>query len=133
MANIVRTTKGSVGGTSAQFAQQHAGRLLGEDIAASQPMELRADGKIYRFAGTAGAVFLGISPRTAKAGQPITAYGLSTQFRAAEGTLVIGKLYYLSDTVGEIADAAGTKDTTSTFFAINTSDLIVTRSFGRVS
>jgi hypothetical protein len=133
MANITRSPRASVDTTSAQFAQQHAGKEYGEDIAAGQPMELRADGKVYRFAKTAGAVFFGINPRQGRTGQPVTAYGLSTQFRAAEGTLTIGATYYLSDTVGEIADAAGTKDAVGSFFAVGTNDLIVTRSFGKVS
>lgn len=132
MANIIRSSRASVDTTSAQFAQQHAGKILGEDIAAGQPMELRPDGKLWRFFGTTGAVFFGIAPRSGRAGQPMTAFGFSTQFRAAEGTLTIGKTYFLSDTVGEIADAAGTKDTGGSFFAVGTSDLIVTRSFGKV-
>lgn len=132
MANIVRSTRASVDTTSAHFAQQHAGKTLGEDVAAGQPMELRTNDRLYRFVGTAGAVFFGIAPRSGRTGQPMTAYGLSTQFKAAEGTLTIGKIYFLSDTAGEIGDAAGTKDTAGSFFAVNTSDLIVTRSFGKV-
>lgn len=133
MANITISTRASVDTTSAQFAQQHAGKLTGEAIAAGQPLELRADGKIYKFAGTANSVFFGIAPRSAAIGAPLTCYGLSIQFRAAEGTLVVGKLYYLSDTAGQIADAAGTKDSTSSFIAVSINDLILTRSFGKVS
>ncbi|SMB93322.1 hypothetical protein [Deinococcus hopiensis] len=132
MTNIVRSPRASVDTTSAQFAQQHAGKILGEDVAAGQPMELRPDGKLWRFAGTANSVFFGIAPRSGRTGQPMTAYGLSTQFRAADQTLTIGKTYFLSDTVGEISDTAGTKDANGSFFAVGTSDLIVTRSFGKV-
>ncbi len=132
MADITISTRSSVDTTSAQFAQQHAGKVLGADVLAGQPLELRTDGKVYPFAGTTGAVFFGISPRNAKALQPLTCYGLSTQFHAAEGTLTIGKTYYLSDTAGKIADAAGTKDANGSFFAVSVNDLIVTRSFGKV-
>jgi hypothetical protein len=132
MANITRSPRASVDTTSAQFAQQHAGKILGEDVAAGQPMEMRTNGQLYRFVGTTGAVFFGIAPRSGRTGQPMTAYGLSVQFRASEVALTIGKTYFLSDTVGEIADTAGTKDSTGSFFAVNANDLILTRSFGKV-
>jgi len=130
MANIIISPRSSIDTTSAQFAQQHAGKLLGEDVLAGQPLELRADGLVYRWVGTTGAQFFGISPRKAAKGQPITCYGLSIQFLAAEGTLITGKTYFLSDAAGQIGDAAGTKDTTGSFFAVSTRDLICTRSFG---
>lgn len=133
MTNITRSPRASVDTTSAHFAQQHTGKVLGADVAAGQPMELRTDNKLYPYAKTAGAAFFGVAPRSGKVGQPMTAYALSVQFRATEGTLALCATYYLSDTPGEISDAPGTKDTTGTFFAVNANDLIVTRSFGKVS
>ncbi|GGR00252.1 hypothetical protein [Deinococcus ruber] len=132
--NITISPRASIGTTSAHFSQQHAGKILGANINAGQPMELRADNKVYPWAGsTSTAAFFGIAPRSGKAGQPITAFGLATHFRASDVALTIGATYYLSDTAGMISDTAGTKDTTGSFFAINAYDLVVTRSFGKVS
>lgn len=124
MANLTLSAKSSVDTTSAQFAVQLGGALCGEDIAAGQALELRSDGKLYKHVNKA---FIGIAPRPAKAGQPLTAYATGTRFKATDGGLTPGNIYYLSDTAGLIADAATTKDTKGTFYAVSTQDLVVRR------
>jgi hypothetical protein len=130
MADLILSPRSSVDTTSNHFSQQLAGKVCGADIAAGQPMELRANGKLYPFANTGS--FFGVSPRAAKTGQPVTAYAFACRFHAVDGGLIIGNTYYLSDVAGKIADAAGTVDTKGSFTAVSASDLVVTRSFGKV-
>lgn len=129
MPNITRSARANVDASTAQFAPQITGLLCGEDIAAGQACEIRNDGKIYKLAA---GTFAGIAPKGAKATQPLTIFGTGCRFHAADGTLTVGALYYLSATAGEISDAATARDAQGAFLAVSKSDLVVLRT-GKVT
>ncbi|WP_027480535.1 hypothetical protein [Deinococcus pimensis] len=113
--------------TTAHFATQHTGSKTGEPIDVNQPMELRANGKLYRASGQGR--FIGVAPRTAgMANQAITAHGIGQRFHARdEGDLVIGNPYYLGAAPGTISDAATANDAQGAFLAVSKHDLMVVR------
>lgn len=127
MAEFKPGTAGGLDTTTSHFATQHTGSNTGEPIDVNQPVELRADGRLYKASGT--GTFMGISPRTVKvANQALTAKGVGQRFHASDaGTLVIGKTYYLGATAGYISDAATANDAQGAFVAVSAHDLMVAR------
>lgn len=125
-------TQGGHDTTTAHFATQITGALAGEALDVNQPLELRADGRLYRAAGT--GVFVGVSPRTAKTGnQALTVHGIGQRFHASDaGTLTPGKTYYLGAAAGTISDAATANDAQGAFVAVSKHDLMVAR-IGRLA
>lgn len=127
MAEFKPGTQGSHDTTTAHFATQLTGSVTGEPIDVNQPVELRADGKLYKASGT--GAFLGVSPRTAKvANQALTVHGIGQRFHASDaGTLTRGKVYFLGATPGQISDAATAVDAQGAFVAVSANDLMVVR------
>lgn len=119
------TKIGGLDTSTGHFATQVSGLIAGEPINRSAPVEIRADGRLYNASG-AGA-FVGVSTRTvAVKGQGLTVRGVGQIFRAAEGTLTPGKVYFVA-AAGKISDAATALDAQGAFLAIDANDLMVAR------
>lgn len=120
-------TAGSHDTTTAHFATQVTGSVTGEPIDVNQPVELRANGRLYRASGQ--GVFVGVSPRTAKtASQALTVHGIGQRFHASDaGALTVGATYYLGAAAGTISDAATANDAQGAFVAVSPRDLMVAR------
>lgn len=124
MAAITISANASVDGSTAQVAMQLSGKVAGEDINAGQPVYLKqSDDKIYKFA--TGKIFIGIAARTAKAGEPLTVFGLGTRFYASS-TALTGDLYYVN-VAGAIDTAATTDDTVGAFVRVGANDLMIVK------
>lgn len=124
MAAITISANASVDISTAQFAMQLSGKVAGEDINAGQPVYLKqSDDKIYKFA--TGKIFIGIAARTAKAGEPITVFGLGTRFYVSS-TALTGDLYYVN-VAGAIDTAATTDDTVGAFVRVSANDLMIVK------
>lgn len=131
MAVVARPTNCGIDLTSARFMPAFKA-ILGEDVEACTPLRIDpADGMLYKADGAALATteFMGISPRAGVASEPMTVFGVGTVFSysgtKSAGTLTPGNRYYVSDTAGEIDDAATTGDPNGVFRAINTHELMV--------
>ena len=124
MAAVTISANASVDISTAQYAMQLSGKVAGEDINAGQPVYLKqSDDKIYKFA--TGKIFIGIAARTAKAGEPITVFGLGTRFYVSS-TALTGDLYYV-DVAGAIDTAATTDDTVGAFARVSANDLMIVK------
>ena len=128
MANVAIDPKCSFDATSAQRAATTT-RPLGEDVLAGNPLELRSDGKLYKFTGT--RPLAGVSPTAGSANPAFaptghTFYGIGFKFSPAT-TLEPGKVYF-ANAGGLIDDAsvAGV-DIQGAFLAISTDQLEVIR------
>jgi hypothetical protein len=84
----------------------------GEDIVAGAPVYLKAaDGKFYNGDGNAAPANVnpyGVATHTAKSGQALTAIRRGIMDGWDLSGMNFGETVYLSDTVGRLADAAGT-------------------------
>ena len=118
MADVTRPTV-TLGQASTQktVSQIHAanqdflglsGRWAGEALQAGQPVYLHTDDKFYRADANDGAKdeVIGIVVKDAAAGRPVTVLYLGVM--GGYTGLTQMTLMYLSNTIGEIADAAGT-------------------------
>lgn len=118
MADVTRPTQ-TLGQASTQrtVSQIHAanqdymglsGRWAGEDLQSGQPVYLHTDDKFYRADANDGAKdeVMGIVVKDAASGRPVTVLYLGVM--GGYTGLTRMALYYLSNTIGEIADAAGT-------------------------
>ena len=122
MANVTLSPKSTVDTTTAQFAQHISGKVAGADIVAGQPVEIRTDDKLYPLAT---GPFVGIAPRTAKAGQALTVYGTGVRFHASDTNLAA--LVYYAGAAGTISDAATALDDQGAFIRVGLRDLMVVR------
>lgn len=106
MADVTKTTEthGVVDARTAMYAQQNTGLVAAEDIGAGMAVRIGTGFKVFK-AKAGDARFDGIAPKNAKAGQPITIFGIGTRFHATEGTLTPA-LYFLSATAGLFSDTA---------------------------
>ena len=130
MANIVRSAKSDLDPVNSQNATQFGSRILGEDVDVGQPLCMDANGVVWKFnnASIAAAnrvLMVGVSTRKAKAGQPVTPYGIGAVFKVSEALLNTGRVYFASATPGEIDDTATAVDAVGAFYAVSKSDVIV--------
>jgi hypothetical protein len=128
MANVVIGAKASFDAGSAQKAVGIT-RPLGEDVGAGQPVELRADGKLYKFTGTRSLAGVSVTkgeanPAFAATGH--TVYGVGIKF-SIDAVLEPGKVYF-ANAGGLIDDAsvAGV-DIQGAFLAVDTQHLELVR------
>ena len=130
MALITNAADASLDVSTAQFAPQITGLYAGEDIPACSPCYIKSsDGKLYLSNGTAAneaAEFAGVSPRSAKAGQPLTVFGLGARFRLSTG-LTPGDLLYIGATAGRWDTSATTGDASGTLQVLTSTDVRVVR------
>lgn len=104
MADVTKTTAthGVVDARTTMYAQQNTGLVAGEDLEAGHAVRIGTGFKIYK-AKAGDARFDGIAPKSAKAGQPVTIFGIGTRFHATEADLTPA-LYFLSATAGLFSD-----------------------------
>lgn len=130
MADITLQGDASMDTSTGAFAGQITGLIAGEAIGRCAPCYIEPlDGKAYRTNGTAAdkkAVFAGICPRGALAGQALTLFNMNTRFRGGVG-LTPGQRLYLSATPGAFSDAPTTGDAIGVAQAIDDTDIRITR------
>lgn len=130
MALVTRIAKPSVDTSTAQFAPQIPDLIAGEDIDAGACCYIKSsDGKVYMSNGTAAneaAEFIGMSPRAAKLGEPVTVFGIGTRFRYGTG-LTPGDKYFVAATAGRLDTAATTGGTVAVARAVTAQDVVIIR------
>lgn len=127
---VVKSANASVDASTAMVAGQVSGLIAGEDIAILDVCYLKSDGKVWRAtaaAANAAAVPLGIAPRAAKSGQPITVYGISTVAKYSDALLTPGAKLYIGETAGRLSSIATTGDAVGIAQAIDDSNIRITR------
>lgn len=112
MALVTKSTRASVETGSAQRAPQVIG-IAGADIALAAACYIVSTGKIEMTDGTAADVkakFAGFAARDAKAGEPVTLYGLGSIWHYLDVAATPGTIYYIAATAGRLDTAASTGD-----------------------
>jgi len=110
-------------------ACKHPPLIAGETIAAGDLCYVKSDGLVWRSIGTAAnaaAKVRGVAPTKANTGEPITLmYNVVMQYGSG---LTPGADYFLSATVGALADAASTGGTAPVAFAIDATRIFIRQS-----
>lgn len=106
MPDVVKTTQthGIVDARTTMYAQQNTGLVCGEDIDAGMAVRIGAGFKVFK-AKAGDARFDGILPKSKKAGDATTIFGIGCRFHATEADLTPA-LYFLSATNGLFSDTA---------------------------
>jgi hypothetical protein len=127
---VVKSASASPDTSTGMVAPQVSHRILGEDIGSPMtPLEMRADGLLYRASGAAAdshARIFGWSTRSGKAGQTMTVYGLGLVGKYADETLTPGAILFLG-TGGTLSSTASVGDAVGCAQAIDASNIRVTR------
>jgi len=127
MADIAKVNQPSVTTIGLDPGTQKLPTLLtGEAIAAGDACYIKSDGLIWRSIGTAvnaAAKVRGFAPYKANAGESLTLVK-DCVFQYGSG-LTPGASYFLSGTVGALADAASTGGTSEIAYAIDTTRIYV--------
>lgn len=127
---VVKSANASPDATTGMLVPQVTGLVLGEDVDSPvTPLELRADGKLWKASGAAAdshAHICGWSTRAGKAGQPMTVYGIGLVAKYADGTLTPGAILYLG-TGGTISSTASVGDAVGCAQAVDTNNIRITR------
>lgn len=130
MALVTRSTKASLEPNSAITAHRLSGDLFaGEDVEIG-PARIAADGYVYNSTGAAAdanAKFDGFITLSAKAGQPVSLFGLGAVIKYSDGGLTPGQDLYIAGTKGRLDSAATTGDAVGVARAIDTNNIRVTR------
>lgn len=131
MALVTPASDASVDASTTMYAPQVTGLYAGEDILVCAPCYIKtSDGKAYMSNGTAlneAAEFVGICPRAAKAGEPVTLFGLGTRFRLASSGLTPGNILYIGATAGRYDTAVTTGDNEGVVQVLTNTDVRVVR------
>lgn len=136
MAEIAKATNMGGWDSSNPSAPQIAGnQIAGEDIAPRDLVYKSAtDGKWYRASGAAAnaaAAHVRLAPIGTRAGRPIDVFQPGVRWKASNGGLTDGGLYYLSATVpGGITDTPTTGDPATaggTVQAVSDTDVVLIR------
>jgi hypothetical protein len=126
---IVRSASASVDASTAMVAPQLSQLELGEDVLACMPLQIKADGKLWKASGAAAdanARIVGIAARAGRAGQTTTVLGAGTYFKYADETLTPGALIYLG-TAGTLSTGTSLGDLVGIGQAVTASDIRLTR------
>ena len=137
MALVNRDASPSIDASTAMYAAQITGKLAGQNLDAGAAVYIKAsDGKVYMANGAqAGAAptaaeqeaatFIGIVPRAALAGQPVTVFSLGCRLRYGAG-LAAGDQLYVAATAGPFDDAASALGTVVVARVIDDTDIMIT-------
>jgi len=114
------------------FAPQLSGDFTaGEDLLAVAPCYLKtSDGLVYMSNGTAAdeaAEFVGFTPKSYKAGQSVTLFGIGARFKYAAFSGQVGNKLFIAATAGRLDTAATTGDAVGVAQVINATDIRVIR------
>jgi hypothetical protein len=126
---VVKSANASPDGSTAMVAPQVSHLILGEDVGAITPLQIKTDGKLWKASGAAAdanAVLAGWSARAGKAGQTCTILGLGLVAKYADETLTPGQKLYLG-TGGTLSSTASTGDAVGIAQAVDTSNIRATR------
>lgn len=135
MALVTVSSVAGLDSSTGMFAPQISdGLVAGEDIGSSTqtvtPCYIKgSDGKVYQTNATAtgeAARLAGFCARYAKAGEPVTLFGLGTKFEYSTG-MTPGAILYLGATAGRLDTAATTGDAVGVAQAITATMIRVTR------
>ena len=130
MALVTRDARASMDTSTGMIAPQITGLIAGEDLDPAAPCYIKAaDGKVYMSNGTAAneaATFAGFTPKTVKAGEPVTLFALGTIFRYASG-LTPGAKLYIGATAGRLDTAASVGDAVGVARVLTAETIQVTR------
>lgn len=116
MAVVAKSAKASFDASTGMVAPQVSGLVLGEDVQSPvTPLQIKADGKLWKASGAAAdanAVIAGWSTRSGKTGGPMTIYGLGAVAKYSDSLLTPGQKLYLGaagalDTAATVGDAVG--------------------------
>lgn len=132
---IAKSPNASFDASTGMVAPQVSHRMLGEDIgSALTPLQMKADGLLWRASGAAAdanARIFGWSTRAGKAGQTMTVYGEGAVGKYADETLVPGSLLFLGTVggagVGTLSSTASVGDAVGCAQAIDASNIRITR------
>lgn len=131
---IVKSANASFDASTGMVAPQVSHRILGEDIpSAVMPLQMKADGLLYRANGAAAdsnARIFGWSTRAGKAGNTMTVYGEGAVAKYADETLVPGSLLFLgtqSATDATLSSGSSIGDLVGCAQAIDASNIRITR------
>jgi hypothetical protein len=110
------------------------GLVAGEDIALCDLVYIKSDGKIWRAtaaAANAAAKAIGIAPRAAKAGQPITVFpGPNQVVRYSDaGFGTPGVLLFVGETAGALSSIATTGDAVGFAQVVDSSNIRLIRAY----
>jgi hypothetical protein len=132
---VTKSTKASIDGTSGVINPQIAGLLAGENIAQLDLVYIKNDGSVWRATAAvlnAAAHAIGISPRDANTGEPVTIFtGPGIQARYADAsTFTPGAILYLAETAGGLSTTPTTADAVGVAQAIDDMNIRITTSLG---
>lgn len=131
MALVTRDSAASMDASTGMIAPQITGCIAGENLDVAAPCYIKgSDGLVYMSNGTAAneaAKCDGFTPRTTKAGQAVTLFGVGARFHYAASGLTPGAPLYIGATAGRLDTAATTGDAVGVARAINATDIRVTR------
>ena len=134
MAVVAKVTSPSIDANQAH--QVAAGNLYaGEDLAAVSPCYIKgSDGKVYMSDGVASneaAKFHGFVARETKQNEPVTLFGTGSRFKYSSGMTPGATLYIAASDAytdaGNLQTTAATGDSKGTAFAVNATDIVVSR------
>ncbi len=130
---VTKSAKASVDASTALTNQPISnGLIAGENIAVCDMLYIAAaDGKVYRTSAAAAdekANIIGIAPRQANAGEPITPLpGPGQVAKYSDGLLVPGAKLYLAEAAGRLSTTATTGDAVGVAQAIDAHNIRLTR------
>jgi hypothetical protein len=136
MAETIATKSATAGIdiSTAVVNQLLTGLIAGEDIALCDLVYLKSDGKVWRAtaaAANAAAKAIGVAPRAAKAGQPITVVpGPNQVVRWSDAALgTPGTLLFVGETAGTLSSIATTGDAVGFAQVIDASNIRLIRAY----
>jgi len=131
MALVTRATDCSLDISTAMYAAQVPDLIAGEDLDPCAPCYIKtSDGKAYMCNGTANneaAEFVGFTPASRKAGQPVTLFGFPARMRYAASGLTVGDVLYIGATAGRLDTATTTGDTQGVVQVVSATDVRIVR------
>lgn len=129
---VTKSAKASIDTSTAIPNMPLTGLIAGENIANCDIVYLKgSDGKVYRTTAAAAdekAKILGIAPRQANAGEPITVLpGPGQVAKYSDAGLTAAQVLYLAEAAGQLSSTATTGDAVGVAQAIDTSNIRLTR------
>lgn len=131
MATVAKSALASFDASTGMVAPQVSGLILGEDVLeAVTPLQLKADGKLWKASGAAAdanaRVFGWSTRKNGKSGQPMTVYGLGAVAKYSDSLLTPGAIYYLG-AAGVLSDVATAGDAVGIAQACDADNIRITR------
>lgn len=123
MATVNKVVDAHMDASTGMFAGQISGLLAAVELPLMSACMITPAG----VAVSDGTSFVGFNPRRARAGEPVTPYGINARFRYGTGLTPGAKLFVAAD--GTLSDSAGVGGEGPVALVIDTTDIVVTRIF----